>query len=108
MIIVRLDLVRLSNPDADLRYVIPDRLAAKSNNAISDAGYDYGSGESPPMFIFLQAENVDQAVPQAIDLLSTERLFGNDLTQGTVVAVEGEDGYRVVYPQEFDGIFTVP
>jgi hypothetical protein len=107
-IVLRLDPKRLSNPDADLRYVIPDRLAEKSNHAISDDGYDYGPGEIPLMFIFLRAEALDRAVPQVIDLLVTERLLGNDLTQGTVVAVQGEDGYRIVYPQGFDGAFVLP
>ena len=107
-IVLRLDPGQLSNPNADLRYVIPDRLAQKSNNAISDDGYDYGVGASPLMFIFLQAENLDKAVPLVIDRLATERLFGNELTQGTVVAVQSKDYFCVVYPKEFDGDFTVP
>ncbi len=41
MIVIRLDPQLLSNPDADLRYRIPELLAQRSEGAITDDGYDY-------------------------------------------------------------------
>jgi hypothetical protein len=49
---VRLNPGQLSNPDADLRYAIPDLMAEKYGT-ISDGGFDYGEGDAPLMFIFL-------------------------------------------------------
>jgi hypothetical protein len=45
-LVVRLDPRRLDNPDADIRYLIPDMLAERSAGVISDDGYDYVGEQS--------------------------------------------------------------
>jgi hypothetical protein len=92
----------------DLRYAIPDRLAARSNGAIADDGYDYGKGDSPFLFIFLQTDDMDQAASQVLDFLCTERLLENDLTHGTVVAALIGIDCNVIYPRDFAEKFTLP
>ena len=56
-IAIKLSPTELSNPDLDLRYQIPDRLAEVSDGSITDDGFDYLSDES--MIIFLRASSED-------------------------------------------------
>ena len=107
-IVVRLDPQLLDNPDADIRYTLPDRLAEISGGVIEDDGYDYGPGEAPQIFIFLAAANLDLFVSQVIQFLQTERMFDNDLSSTAVVAVESDGVYRVVYPPDSAEEFVVP
>ena len=46
-IIIVLDPGRLANPDADLRYRIPEWIEEVSNGAICDNGYDYVEQDRP-------------------------------------------------------------
>ena len=107
-IVVRLDPQLLHNPDADIRYALADRLADVSGGAIEDDGYDYGPGDSPQLFIYLAAANLESSVAQVIQFLQTERMFENDLSLTAIVAVESDGGYRVVHPPDFAEDFTVP
>ncbi|CAA0113513.1 Uncharacterised protein [BD1-7 clade bacterium] len=54
---------KLSNPDADLRYTIPEMVEKLSNNKMKDNGFDYDDEDN--MVIFLSSESLDQE--QAID-----------------------------------------
>jgi hypothetical protein len=48
---------KLSNPDADLRYTIPEMVENLSNNEMKDNGYDYDDEDN--MVIFLSYESLD-------------------------------------------------
>lgn len=104
--VLKLDPERLENPVADLRYAVPDFLAARSEGAIADDGYDYL--ENYEMLIFLQVTDVARASEMILHLLATERILGNDLRPGCTVAVERDGAYEVIFPAGFQEEFRVP
>ncbi len=46
-IIIVLNPGKLTNPDLDLRYLIPDRVSEITEGAVRDNGYDYIDCEAP-------------------------------------------------------------
>jgi hypothetical protein len=72
-IVVRLDPRLLANPDADLRYLLPDLLVKRSAGIIRDDGYDY-VGEGPFLLLFLQASELEPALACVRDVLENDRL----------------------------------
>jgi len=104
-IVLKLDPERLENPDADLRYLVPDFLAQRSEGVIADDGYDYL--ENYEMVIFLQVTDVARASEIILQVLATERIHGNDLRPGCTVGVERDGTYEVIFPPGFQGEFRV-
>jgi hypothetical protein len=106
-IILRLDPQLLDNPDADIRYRLPDLLAERSGGLIADDGYDY-VGTGPLLVLFLKASRLKPALACVLDLVENVRVLDNDLRRGVAVAVERKDGHEVVYPPGFEGPFLPP
>jgi hypothetical protein len=75
---LRVDPGVLENPDADLRYLIPETIEARSDGMIRSDGYDY-EGDRPVMVIFLVAEDVSTALELIRAVLDSEVLLGNRL-----------------------------
>jgi hypothetical protein len=103
-IIIRMDPQLLNNPDADMRYRLPDLLAERSGGIISDDGYDY-VGVQPLLVLFLKTSELEQALKSVLDVIENVRVLDNDLRPATVVAVEYDDRHQVVYPPGFAGQF---
>lgn len=103
-IVLRLDPCLLANPDADIRYQLPDLLSDRSAGAISANGYDY-VGDTPVMVLFLNVIEVDPALECILDVVENVRLLDNDLRKAIAVAVEKTNGHEVIYPQGFTGPF---
>ena len=40
-IVIVLNAAKMTNPDLDIRYALPDRIQEFTNNEIQDNGYDY-------------------------------------------------------------------
>src|SRR5262249_30562971 len=97
-IYVRLDPRRLQNPDADIRYLLPDLIVEQSCGVVKDDGYDY-VGDAPYLLLFLKADDVDQGKIWVLDVLEHEDVAGNDLLAAAVVAVERNGQKEVVYPR---------
>jgi hypothetical protein len=55
MVMLQLDPARLSNPDLDIRYALPDLLVERSSGRLTDDGYDYPGDGSAPVPIALPA-----------------------------------------------------
>jgi hypothetical protein len=53
---------KLSNPDADLRYIIPDEIEKASDKALEDNGYDYDDNQNMIIFIENKSLSEDDAV----------------------------------------------
>lgn len=109
-LILRLDPEFLQNPDLDIRYVLPDLLAARSGGVVQADGYDYVvSGEYPPgarpLLLYLTATDLDAALAHVRAVIEHERVLDNDLRGGVVVAVERQGSDEVVYPPGFIGKF---
>ena len=103
-IAIRLDPQLLDNPDADIRYRLPDLLAERSAGVISDDGYDY-VGPQPLMVVFLNASRLKPALVCVLDVVENVPVVGCLLRPGAVVAVERKAGWEVVYPPGFTGTF---
>lgn len=104
MLAIRLDPQLLDNPDADIRYRLPDLLAERSAGAISDQGYDY-VGPQPLMVVFLKASRLKLALTCVLDVIENVPVAGCLLRPGAVIAVERKTGWEVVYPPGFTGPF---
>jgi hypothetical protein len=96
-IAIKLHAENLANPDLDIRYVLPDLLKERSGGIISDDGYDY-VGDDNDLVLFLKVTDLERAVACINHVLTGDHVLGNDLRAGAIVAVEHEDGYRIIYP----------
>jgi hypothetical protein len=105
-IAIKLRADRLTNPDLDIRYTLPDMLKERSGGVISDDGYDY-VGHDHDLVLFLRVTESERAAACIIDVISTIHVLGNDLREAAVVAVEGRDGYQVIYPPDSHEEFRV-
>ena len=103
-IAIRIDPQMLDNPNADIRYKLPDLLAERSGGTIDSDGYDY-AGDSNLMLLFLKASDLKAAVACILDVIEKVRLFGNDLRKSVVVAIERDGGHDVIFPPDFEGPF---
>jgi hypothetical protein len=50
------------------------------------------------MVVFLLAEDLESATTCIIEVLTTTRVLGNDLSRASVLAVEEYGEYRVLFP----------
>lgn len=92
-IIIVLDPAKLSNPDLDLRYVIPERIETASNGAIQDDGYDYIDTEgSSSLGIFLKTESAAENWPLILKLFQDETFMENDLSLSAEIFISENDG----------------
>jgi hypothetical protein len=103
-VVVRLDPRLLDNPDADIRYQLPDLLAERSAGVIADDGYD-SVGDGPLLVLFLKASELKPALACVLDVVKNVRVLDNDLLPAAVVAVERDGGHEVFYPPGFAGPF---
>jgi hypothetical protein len=107
-VILQLDPAKLTNPDLDIRYVLPDLLVERSGGRLTDDGYDYvGDGALPHLLLFLRTEDVDSAVPTVVEVLKSEHVLENDLST-VPIAVEDGEKFRVVHLPDFKGDFRRP
>lgn len=80
-----LDPSKLTNPDLDLRYLLPKLLAERTGGAVEDDGYDYD--DEGRLVIYVTVDDVDRWLPSITAVLEGETLLGNDL-HSVVVRVE--------------------
>ena len=107
-IILQLDPKKLSNPDLDIRYTLPDIVIERSGGRLTDGGYDYaGEGAESCLLLFLDTEDAEGMTPMVIDVLKFERVLENDLS-GTPVAILDGKSFTVVHPPDFRGMFPRP
>jgi hypothetical protein len=85
---------KLSNPDLDIRYLLPEMLEEQSNGLIKDDGYDYLDDEINTMLVFLKISDFEKAIACIEDAIENVSLLGNNLKQGVIIAVEKEPGVR--------------
>jgi hypothetical protein len=105
-IIIQLDASRLRNRDLDIRYILPDLLVARSSGLLISDGYDYarGDGPAPCLLLFLRTSDAANALPGLLEVLKSERVLENDLSD-VPVAVDDGRSFRVVHPADFSGKF---
>ncbi len=99
-IVIRIDPRLLDNPNADLRYVLPELLTARSDANIVSDGFDY-VGDVPLMLLFVTTSDLPAAIACVLDVFKNERPLGNDLRKGTIVAIEKDNFYDLIFPKGF-------
>jgi hypothetical protein len=102
--VIRLDPTKLTNPDADIRYLLPDMLVERSKGLIADDGYDY-VGKQPLMLISLTTSDLKAALRLILDVIQHAQVLGNQLSESAVVAVEQGTTYQIVFPQDYQEPF---
>jgi len=78
-IIIVLDAQKMTNPDLDIRYILPDRIEEYTNGAVKDNGYDYISDTK--LGIWLETADAENSVKDIAELLKTEKFSDNDLSK---------------------------
>lgn len=101
-IIIKLDAGKLENPDLDICYDLPDRIAEYTNHTVTDNGYDYLSGTV--LGIWLNAENALRSAALVVELLKTEKFCENDLSETAEIWISAEANASIeickkVYPE---------
>ena len=101
-ILITLDSSKMDNPDLDIRYILPDRIAEYTDGAATDNGYDYLDNDV--MAIWLETEDAAENVERVIKLIEAEEILENDLTKAATVYISEDDSAeldqcRKVYPE---------
>jgi hypothetical protein len=100
----------LINPDADLRYLIPEKLIKMTDNALEiiDNGYEYDD-ENDDMFIFLLVSDSNKFLEFAKDCLGKEKILDNNILESCIIAREENDGkFEILYQFSDEVIFKTP
>jgi hypothetical protein len=105
-IAIKLDPARLTNPDADMRYTLPEMLAERSGGVIEDDGYDY-VGPSHAMVVFLKVSDLERATSCITEVIANVRVLENDLRTAATVAIQRGDKFDVIYPADSREEFVV-
>lgn len=100
-IIIVLDSKKMTNPDLDIRYVLPERIEEYTNNLIKDNGYDYLSNTE--LGLWLETDDSINNVEKIIQLIKAETILENDLSKIADIFVSEEECAEVeqcrkVYP----------
>ncbi len=100
-IIIVLDSKKMTNPDLDIRYVLPERIEEYTNNLIKDNGYDYLSNTE--LGLWLETDDSINNVEKIIQLIKAETILENDLSQIADIFISEEECAEVehcrkVYP----------
>ena len=100
-IAIKLNPENMSNPDADLRYLIPKRIQEVYNESIMEDGYDYLDDGS--MVIYLATDDPDAGVMKVIALLQNEQMLDNNILESAIIGLDKGSGYTVVFPADLKG-----
>ncbi len=98
-IAIKIDPEKMANPDADLRYVIPERIEEATQKSVTEDGFDYLDDNT--MVIFLTTEKPEEGVRAILELLGNEEVLDNKILETAIIGVDLGEGYSVVYPVGF-------
>ncbi|MCM1316114.1 MAG: hypothetical protein NC244_12180, partial [Alistipes senegalensis] len=92
---------KMTNPDLDIRYTLPERIEEYTNNQIKDNGYDYISNTE--LGLWLETDNSVNNVEKIIKLIETEKFSENDLSKIADIFISEEEcaefeQCRKIYP----------
>jgi hypothetical protein len=101
-IAIRLDPEALPNPQADLRYLLPEALEERAPELLREDGYDYDSTNR--MLIFLATSDLGAELAVVLAALEELEILGNRFRDVTVAIADethcsDNARYRVVAPR---------
>ncbi len=94
-IVISMDSRKMTNPDLDIRYLLPDRIEEWSEGAVQDNGYDYVDEDGHILAVWLETKDAEAWWPKIVELLKTERFMDNDLSQSSTVLISEESGAEI-------------
>ncbi|MBR1529844.1 MAG: hypothetical protein IJ642_11155 [Oscillospiraceae bacterium] len=102
-IIITLDAKKMTNPDLDIRYTLPERIEEYTNQQVKDNGYDYLSGTV--LGLWLETDDSAHNAEKIIQLIHTEKFSENDLSKSAEIYISDEAGASLekchkIYPQK--------
>ena len=86
-----LDPAKMANPDLDIRYRLPDQLAALPESTMTDNGYAYSDDEPPMLVVFVRSEMPDADVKRAIRFLAANTLLENSILDAATISISDDD-----------------
>ncbi len=105
-IAIKLDPAKLKNPDADLRYRVPDLVAEYTDDSVIDDGYGYDDRNI--MTIFLRCSTPADRVHEVIAILRQHQVCDNALLETAIIGVSDDSStFKIVYPAENGDTFLV-
>ena len=94
-IVISMDSRKMTKPDLDIRYLLPDRIEEWSEGAVQDNGYDYVDEDGHILAVWLETKDAEAWWPKIVELLKTERFMDNDLSQSSTVLISEESGAEI-------------
>ena len=101
---IKLDPAKMLNPNADLRYLIPDHIQQLTANEVQSDGYDYLDDDA--MVIFMRMPSPD-SLPKVLAILHNETFCENDILETAIIGYDAGEGYIVMHPPGFQGAFII-
>jgi myo-inositol-hexaphosphate 3-phosphohydrolase len=100
-IVVVLDSKKMSNPDLDICYRLPEQIEEFTDGSIKDNGYEYLS--STELGIWLETDDAETNVERLIDFIRTNKVLDNDLSGVAEFFISEDDcadldNCRKIYP----------
>lgn len=100
-IIIEINAGKMSNPDLDIRYILPERIEKYTNNQVKDNGYDYISDSE--LGLWLETDNAVNNADKIIQLINAETFLENDLSKVAEIYISEEEcasfeSCRKIYP----------
>ena len=100
-IIIVLNSRKMSNPDLDIRYILPERIEEYTNNQVKDNGYDFISESE--LGLWLETDNAVNNADKIIQLINEEKFLENDLSKVAEIYISDEEcasfeNCRKLYP----------
>jgi hypothetical protein len=89
-LVLRLRPEKLTNPDTDLRYLVPRLLCERCEGKLHEDGYDYEDDNA--LLLFLKADAPEQVLPRVWEILETEPVLGNTLALAAELWAEETGG----------------
>ena len=87
-ITLKLNPAKLANPDLDIRYVLPNLLAEKSELLIQEDGYDYEEDGTDALLLYLQTMNLEKALICIYDVMANVKVLGNNLNDAIEIIID--------------------
>jgi len=78
-IVIKINPGKLVNPDAGIRYLIPDKIKDLTSGKITDDGYAYLEDEVSSMAIYLRSNDPEEDVKAVCEILRNNVFEGNQI-----------------------------
>ena len=80
----------MPNPDLDIRYDLPDALAAIPETSIKYNGYDYSDREPPLLMVYVLSDDTESDLKLSIDYLREHLMFDNNVLDAATIHISSD------------------